>query len=129
MGGRVKGQRNASRKRIVTVHGYVDVFEPTHPLAKKNGYVREHRMVAWDAGILTDKTKNVHHRNEKKTDNRIQNLEVIGHAEHVRQHWDGKKRGAWSAKRRKEKSIAMKGNKNWRGNEHPHLLADEGGPR
>lgn len=92
--GRAKGQRNLERKRIVSVHGYIEVFEPKHPCAKKNGYVLEHRMVAWDAGLITDKTMNVHHKNEDKTDNRLKNLEVISHAEHVSRHWKGVQRSA-----------------------------------
>lgn len=90
--GRKPGSRNKRRYRIKTVHGYVDVFEPKHPLAKKNGYVLEHRMIAWDAGLMSDKILQVHHKNEIKTDNRLENLEVTTCAEHTSHHWRGKKR-------------------------------------
>lgn len=114
---KTKGSRNKKGvKRILTVHGYYEIFQPQHPLAKKNGYIREHRMIAWDAGILTDPSLEVHHKNEIKTDNRIENLEVTTHAEHTSKHWKGSIRPKWSNERRKAKSEAMKGNHNWCGN-------------
>jgi hypothetical protein len=127
MSGRAKGQRNLKRKRIISVHGYAEVFEPKHPCAKANGYVLEHRMVAWDSGLLTDKRMNVHHKNEDKTDNRLQNLGVIEHGKHISHHWKGVKRGPFSKERCSAISKRMKGNKNWRGNlyENPELLENK----
>lgn len=72
--------------RFKNAGGYVNVWEPTHPLAHQHGYVLEHRKVAWDAGILTDPALDVHHRNEIKDDNRIENLEVVTAAEHRSRH-------------------------------------------
>lgn len=90
--GRKIGSRNKKRSRVKTVHGYIELFEPCHPLAKKNGYVPEHRMVAWNAGLIRDKKLQVHHKNGKKTDNYLSNLEVTTCAEHTSHHWKGKKR-------------------------------------
>lgn len=67
-------------------HGYVRVFVPEHPLAMADGYVLEHRMVAWDYGILADPADHVHHINGVKDDNRPENLEALGESEHHRQH-------------------------------------------
>lgn len=124
---KTKGSRNKKGvSRILTIHGYYEVFQPQHPLAKKNGYVREHRMIAWDAGLFTDATLEVHHKNENKTDNRLENLEIITHEEHASLHWKGKKREEWTPERRTAKSEQMKGNKNWAGigniYENPELL-------
>lgn len=71
--------------------GYVRVWAPGHPTAMADGYAREHRMVAWDHGILTDLANDVHHINGDKTDNRPENLEQLDRSEHKRHHvhWDG----------------------------------------
>lgn len=69
-------------KRRINAQGYVEIWEPTHPLAMKHGYVTEHRKVAWDEGLLLDARFHVHHLNHIKTDNRITNLVVVTHSEH-----------------------------------------------
>ncbi len=127
---KTKGARNKRGvARLLSIHGYIEVFQPQHPLSKKNGYVREHRMIAWDAGLLTDPAMEVHHKNEDKTDNRIENLEVITHEQHTSLHWKGKKRESWTPERRAAKSAEMKGNKNWRGTkENPELLTPDDKP-
>ncbi len=66
--------------------GYVYVVRPTHPLADKHGRVLEHRLVAWDAGLLVDANDEVHHLNGDKLDNRIENLEVLSTADHAKHH-------------------------------------------
>jgi len=66
--------------------GYVAVWRPSHPLAGKTGYVLEHRMVAWDAGILTDAKDHVHHIDGDKTNNVPENLVAMDEAEHHRHH-------------------------------------------
>lgn len=74
-----------SRRRVRS-DGYIAVYEPEHPLANVGGYVAEHRKVAWDAGLFSDPALQVHHRNHDKTDNRVENLEVLDVAEHARRH-------------------------------------------
>ena len=78
-----KGTRNKSRKRIKTRAGYIKVFEPDHPASTRNGYVLEHRMIAYDAKQLTDLSHEVHHINGIKDDNRLENLQVLEKAEHT----------------------------------------------
>lgn len=75
-------------KRRLRADGYIDIWVPGHPLARSDGYVFEHRVVAWEAGLLTDPSLQIHHVNGDKTDNRIENLEVLTVAEHTRRHWD-----------------------------------------
>lgn len=122
---KTKGSKNKKGvSRQISVYGYVQIFKPEHPVAQKNGYVMEHRMIAYDAGLLTDLSMEVHHKNEIKTDNRLKNLEVLPKEKHSSITWKGKKRGTWSKERRKAKSKQMQGNQNWKGNiyENPELL-------
>lgn len=93
--------------RILTAKGYITVFVPSHPLAMKNGYVKEHRMMAWNAGILKDPSMEVHHINEVKSDNRLDNFKILSKPEHTSLTWSGKKRAPWTPERREkyEKTI------------------------
>jgi hypothetical protein len=76
------------RARQMT-NGYIAVYRPSHPLATQDGYVLEHRMVAWDHGILTDPKQHVHHIDGDKTNNDPTNLAAVDegahHSEHVRE--------------------------------------------
>lgn len=74
------------RKRRVRTNGYVDVWDPTHPIARRDGYVLEHRKVAYDAGLPVSAGFDVHHINGDRGDNRLENLEVISTSEHTRRH-------------------------------------------
>lgn len=66
--------------------GYIAVWKPGHPVAQADHYAMEHRYVAYEAGLLTDLSMHVHHRNGDKTDNRIENLEVMDPSAHTRHH-------------------------------------------
>lgn len=67
--------------------GYVRVWAPEHPTATADGYAYEHRVVAWDAGMMTELDEVVHHLNGDRSDNRPENLDVArSHGEHMREH-------------------------------------------
>lgn len=81
---KTKGSRNKVRGIVINHNGYATVFEPQHPMAMKNGYVLVHRMMAYDAGKLTDRSMEINHINENKLDNRLENFEVLTKVEHAK---------------------------------------------
>ena len=58
--------------------GYIKAKAPAgHPLADKNGYVMEHRLVMEHMlGRFLTADERVHHKNGKRDDNRPENLEL-----------------------------------------------------
>lgn len=66
---------------------------PTHPQAT-NGVYLQHRMVMEvHLGRYLTRKERVHHRNHLRTDNRLENLELIAsHSQHMRDHWQNKGR-------------------------------------
>lgn len=66
--------------------GYVMLYATGHPAATANGQILEHRMIAYDYGILTNLSHHVHHINGDKLDNRPENLEALAPGEHNRRH-------------------------------------------
>jgi hypothetical protein len=74
--------------RRITDDGYIEVrVGYGHPLADANGWCYEHDLVAVAAiGRFLGPDEVVHHRNEVKTDNRWENLQVVTRAEHNRIH-------------------------------------------
>jgi HNH endonuclease len=70
----------------LTRQGYVRVWAREHPLANGDGNVLEHRKVLYDAGIAVPPGHHVHHKNGDKTDNRLENLEVLRAVDHSRHH-------------------------------------------
>ena len=84
-----RGENHPTYKgRVQTGRGYIRVWKPGHPLASADGYVLEHRLVLYGAGIQVLPTDKVHHMNHNKADNRVENLMVLpDHAAHKAEHF------------------------------------------
>ena len=82
-----KGSKNPMWKggRYIDSRGYWVVRKAEHPNANKLGYVREHRLIMEEhIGRYLTKDEDIHHINGNKTDNRIENLQLLSHSEHGR---------------------------------------------
>ena len=73
---------------ITTWNGYKKVKAPKdHPYKDKKGYIMEHRLVMENyLGRYLERFEEVHHINYIKTDNRIENLQLVTKTEHRKIH-------------------------------------------
>lgn len=86
---------NAAARRL-TAHGYIAIrVAPDHPHAwgpsrlKRFKYAYEHVVVMMaHIGRPLAENEVVHHRNEVKTDNRLENLQLTTSSDHQRHHTD-----------------------------------------
>lgn len=80
----------------ITNYGYKTLYDPANPCANKRGEVLEHRKVMEDyIGRPLTENEVIHHKNGIKTDNRIENLQILSRSEHQKLHktdyWNRKK--------------------------------------
>lgn len=87
---RPTGARNGrwNNGRMISSHGYVLVrVGKDHPLGNSRGVAYEHWVVWAASGRPMPKAhETIHHRDSCKTNNRLDNLEVISRSEHARLH-------------------------------------------
>jgi hypothetical protein len=91
-------------------NGYNMLRREGHPKARKHGcYVYEHILVyehylkiLFDEEVYIPRGIDVHHINGDKTDNRIANLEVMTHSNHLRMETTGRKMSEEAIQKRRE---------------------------
>lgn len=87
----MKGKNHYNYKNgISNVNEYKLIYKPYYKYSFINGYVREHRYIMYlYLSILNNKITyiedfDVHHKNKKTKDNRIENLQLISRSEHTK---------------------------------------------
>jgi endogenous inhibitor of DNA gyrase (YacG/DUF329 family) len=71
----------------VSNRGRFIVYRPDYPRAWDNGCALRSHVHWWiSTGDVVPVGCNLHHRNEDKLDDRIENLELLGHGEHTALH-------------------------------------------
>lgn len=74
-------------EKVETTDGYWWVWRPGHPVATKAGWALEHRIIAFEGGLLAAGSRShVHHINHNRKDNRLENLVVLTRREHAALH-------------------------------------------
>ena len=99
--------------RIKMSNGYIAVYKPDHPFPniynRGKGYVLEHRLMMEEyIGRYLRKDEVVHHKNDIRHDNRIENLLLTSHGEHIGNH---NRKRMWkkeSIQKQKDKAKRMK---------------------
>lgn len=71
---------------LKSTNGYIRIWQPQHPLAFKDGTVLMHRKIWFDNYGEIPKGYHIHHKNKDKTDNRIDNLELVTSSQHQVKH-------------------------------------------
>ncbi|MCC5465530.1 HNH endonuclease [Pelosinus baikalensis] len=75
--------------KVVDKNGYIYIHYPSHPNANCNGYVFEHRLIVEKhLGRYLRKDEIVHHKDENKNNNCIENLQVMSNEEHIKYHYE-----------------------------------------
>lgn len=80
-------QKFGKKPEIKSTDGYVLIYRPRHQNAGKSGYVLRSRYVmATHLGRPLRADEHVHHVNRDKTDDRVDNLQVVTPSEHAKLH-------------------------------------------
>ena len=114
----IKGDKNPNFKggRYIDDKGYIRVLKPDHPF-NNAGYVYEHRLVMEkELRRFLQPWETVHHINEIKLDNRLENFFLTTVPEHGSIHREGKKQSKERRQNMSNKTKArMQGSKRTNG--------------
>lgn len=67
--------------------GYIFELCPDHPKANPFGFVPQHRLVVErEQGFFLLSAEHVHHKDERKANNNLDNLQVLSRSEHMKLH-------------------------------------------
>jgi len=85
----INGHNNKKSSKVanVMIQKYVLLKKKDHRYLNSKGYVQEHRVIFeehYKCCLL--KHAHIHHKNENKLDNRIENLEGMTNVQHIRLH-------------------------------------------
>ncbi len=73
--------------------GYVSLYYPEHPYSNQDGYIMEHRYIMEQhIGRYIKDDEVVHHKNKNRSDNRLENLELMTFKEHAKLHMEERHR-------------------------------------
>ncbi len=79
--------------KAISSHGYIQILMPNHPYCDIRGYVYEHRLVMEKhLGRYLSPNEIVHHLDENKTNNSIENLKIMTNEEHIKLHMANRKK-------------------------------------
>lgn len=79
-------KKGIGHKKLRT-DGYVAIYFPDHPKSTSEGYIMEHVLVMeCNIGRWLKDNEVVHHKNHKRNDNRIENLQLMTFKEHAKLH-------------------------------------------
>lgn len=94
---------------------YIYIKRKNHPFSDIKGYVPESRLVMEKSlnRYINPKKKEVHHKNGIKTDNRLENLEVISNHKHHQIHFSGKNNPNWKGGISKDKNYIKQRSKRY----------------
>lgn len=74
-------------KKIISKGDYLYALVPEHPKATKNGYVLMHRIIMENhLKRILNENEIVHHIDENKKNNSIENLQILSNKEHGKHH-------------------------------------------